>query len=106
MAKQQIGLKLDSDMVRDLDAAAHRVGITRTEAIEQACRAWLDGEADPAGVLPTLPKAPPMPKAKAPPVRRSAQTKAPPPVSGARVPIRVDVGGPVRPAPGSRLKRR
>lgn len=127
MAKQQIGLKLEPDLVGELDKAAKAEGMTRTEAVEASLRCWIDAVTQcPAGVavMDALPKAPtppppirkatkraaPMPKARTlpPAVVKAAtpmpRTTTPPPMDRARVHL-IDLPvGRERPAYGSMLK--
>lgn len=98
-------MKLAPDLVAQVEAhrVAHGLASWTAAAVDLMGR----GLAGPKGaaVLDALPKAEPAPSV--PKAGRSgqakAQTKAPPPVKAR---VHVEVGGPVRPAPGSRLKRR
>lgn len=44
MARRQVIVQLDDDLVHDLDRAASAAGISRSEALRQAAREWLDDE--------------------------------------------------------------
>jgi Arc/MetJ-type ribon-helix-helix transcriptional regulator len=44
MARRQVIVQLDDDLVRELDEAASAAGISRSEAIRQATREWLGDE--------------------------------------------------------------
>jgi len=44
MARKQVIVQLDDDLIRELDAAAAAEGISRSEALRQGARKWLDDE--------------------------------------------------------------
>jgi hypothetical protein len=44
MARKQVIVQLDDDLVRELDEAAAAEGISRSEAIRRAAHDWLDRE--------------------------------------------------------------
>ena len=46
MARKQVIVQLDDDLVRELDEAATAAGISRSEAIRRAARSYLDDVED------------------------------------------------------------